>query len=185
MDAIEALVTRNSVAQLTEPGPTAEQLDNILQAAIRANDHRRLRPWKFLIIEGQARNKLGELMVKINREDNPELTPEKQQDLAAKALRAPLIVTVVATVRKNEKVPNIEQVLSAGAAAQLMMVAAHAQGVGAIWRTGNIAFDQRMRDGLGLESGDQIVGFLYMGTPKAVKQLTPMDINDYVTHWNG
>lgn len=185
MDAIEAILTRNSVAQLTEPGPTAQQLDNILSAGLRANDHRRLRPWKFLLIEGQARNQLGQIMVNIQLQDNADLTEQQQQSLAAKALRAPLIIAVIATVSADEKVPEIEQILSAGGAAQLMMLAAHAQGVGAVWRTGDIAYDSRMKSALGLAQQDQIVGFLYMGTAKSVKPLAPMNTEDYVVRWQG
>jgi nitroreductase len=183
MDALDALHTRNSVAQLTDPAPSPEQLDNIFKAAVRANDHRRLRPWRFLLIEGEARNKLGQLMVDIKLADNPAMTAEEQDALRAKPLRAPTIVVVVATVRSNEKVPDIEQVISAGGAAQLMMAAAHAQDVGAVWRTGGIAYDTRMVEGLGLDKQDQIVGFIYLGTPKAVKKLAEMDVNDYLTNW--
>ncbi len=185
MDALEALHTRNSVAQLTEPAPTTEQLDNILQAAMRANDHRRLRPWKFLIVDGEARNKLGQLMLKIKLQDEPELAEDQQQRIVAKPLRAPLVIVVIAKVRSDENVPDIEQILSAGGAAQLMMVAAHAQGVGAIWRTGGLAYDARMRTGLDLEEGDQIVGFLYMGTAQTVKRLAEMNPQDYILPWSG
>ncbi|MBL4827820.1 MAG: nitroreductase family protein [Spongiibacteraceae bacterium] len=183
MDAINALLTRNSVALLTEPAPSKKQLDNIFQAGLRANDHRHLRPWKILQIDGGAREKLGELILEISLEDNPDLSIEKQGQIVAKALRAPLILVMVAVVRDNEKVPDIEQLLSAGGAAQLMMLAAHAQGVGAVWRTGSIAYDKRMIRGLDLEEGDHIVGFLYMGTPKVVKPLQSIDVDDFVIHW--
>lgn len=185
MDAIEALLTRNSVAQLTEPAPTDQQLDIILHAGLRANDHRRLRPWKFLIIDGDARAKLGQLMLQISLQDNPQLPEDKQRDIADKPLRAPLIIAVVAKVRDNEKVPNIEQQLSTAGAAQLMMLAAHAQGIGAIWRSGSLSHDSRMVSGLGLDSRDKIIGFLYMGTPKAIKPLASMDAENFTERWNG
>lgn len=184
MDALQALHTRNSVAQLCEPAPTAEQLNNILQAGIRANDHRRLRPWRFLQIEGDARSKLGQLMVDIKLQDKPAFNADEQQALRAKPLRAPTILVVVATVRNNEKVPDVEQVLSAGGAAQLMMAAAHAQGIGAVWRTGGMAYDARMIAGLGLDPQDQIIGFIYLGTPKTVKKLAELDVNDYLSQWS-
>lgn len=185
MNALEALHTRNSVALLCEPGPDAEQLENVFQAGLRANDHRRLRPWQFLIIEGDARQKLGQAMVDIALQDDPRLPEEEQQKLAAKPLRAPLIIIAVARVRADEKVPEIEQLLSAGGAAQLMMLAAHAQGIGAIWRTGKFAYDKRINAVLGLASEDQIVGFLYMGTAKATKPLTDIRSDNFVSHWPG
>lgn len=185
MNALDALHTRNSVAQLTEPAPSDAELNNIFQAAMRASDHRRLRPWKFLVIEGDARHKLAELMLNIKLQDQPDMPEEKQQDLLKKPLRAPMIVITIAKIRDNEKVPNVEQLLSAGGATQLMLAAAHAQGVGAVWRTGDIAYDPRLHEGLKLEAGDTIVGFVYLGTPKTVKRLAEMNPSDYVSHWQG
>ncbi len=183
MNAIEAIHTRNSVGQLTEPGPAGEALDNILMAGVRASDHRRLRPWCFLLIEGTARNKLGELFVQVTKQDKPNLTLEEQQDIAAKTLRAPLIIAVVAHLQADPKVPEIEQLLSTGGAAQLMLLAAHAQGFGGVWRTGDMAYHPRVREGLGLEESDRIVGFLYMGTPKGEKKLTELDPYQFCRRW--
>jgi len=180
MDALTALLTRQSISQVGEPGPTPAQRDNILRAGLRANDHARLRPWHFLLIEGDARRKLGELFVRVTLEDRPDFSREEQEKLAAKALRAPLIITVVARLQASDKVPEIEQLLSAGGAAQLMMAAAHAQGVGAVWRTGWLAYDRRTHEGLGLTANDRIVGFLYMGTPKGeAKPLTELQVKDF------
>jgi len=139
MDAITALHTRFSSNLLSEPGPNKTQLDNIVKAAMRACDHR---------MDGEKTR--DELLEKIRK----------------KPLRAPTIIAVVAKIQLHEKVPEIEQVLSAGAAAQMMMVAAHAQGLGAIWRSGSMMFSEYMLDGLGLARTDRIVGFLYLGSPK-------------------
>ena len=187
MDALEALHTRNSVALLQEPGPDKDQLENIFRAGLRACDHRLLRPWKFLVIAGDARKALGELMREIALQENSDLTAEQQDKVASKPLRAPIIVIVVAAVQADpsNKVPVIEQLLSAGGAAQLMMAAAHIQGIGAIWRTGNIAYSAAFRDGLGLAADDQIVGLLYMGTPTAVKPLKRLSSDDFVRYWTG
>lgn len=185
MDALTALLTRQSVSQVGEPGPTPAQLENILKAGLRANDHARLRPWHFLLIEGDARRKLGELFVRVTLQDKPDFPREEQEKLAAKALRAPLIIAVVARLQPSDKVPEIEQLLSAGGAAQLMMAAAHAQGVGAVWRTGWLAYDRRVHDGLGLQANDRMVGFLYMGTPKGdTKPLTELDVRKFAGHFN-
>ncbi len=186
MESLEALHTRNSVALLQEPGPDKMQLENIFQAGLRACDHRQLRPWKFLVVEGKALTELGELMLEIRLQENPDLSAAEQKKIVSKPLRAPAIVIVVAAVKTEHfgKVPLIEQLLSAGAAAQMMMAAAHSQGVGAIWRTGSIAFNAAFRAGLGLSDDDQIVGMLYMGTPKAVKPLRPLHSSEYVQFWS-
>lgn len=184
MDALTALLTRQSVSQVGEPGPTPAQLENILKAGLRANDHGRLRPWHFLLIEGDMRHKLGKLFVQITLQDKPDFSKDEQEKLAAKALRAPLIITVIARVKPSDKVPEIEQLLSAGGAAQLMMAAAHAQGIGAVWRTGGLAYDRRLHDGLGLEAKDQIIGFLYMGAAKGdSKPLTELKVEEFMRRW--
>lgn len=186
MDALTALHTRRSVNLLTEPGPNPEQLDNIYKAGLRACDHAALTPWKYLLIEGEARNKFGDLLVKVKEAmDGKPLSPQLADKLRRKPLRAPTIIVVAATIKEHPKVPEIEQVLSAGAGAQMMMTAAHAQGLGAIWRSGALMFHQAMRTGLNLDPQDQIVGFLYLGTPKITPALPDRDPEDFVQVWNG
>jgi nitroreductase len=185
MNALEALLTRRSIGKLTAPAPTGEALQNILKAGLRANDHRRLRPWRFLTIEGEARHRLGELYVRAALADDPALSGEKQQDIAAGPLRAPLIVVVAAKIVDDPKVPEIEQVMAAGAAAQLMMVAAHAQGFAGMWRTGAMAYNETVKKGLGLAQRDHIVGFLYLGTPSGSAKPDSPELQDYVRAWVG
>ena len=185
MNALEALHSRGSVGKLSEPAPRGDALDNMLKAALRASDHQRLRPWRFLIIDGAARERLGGIFAEAALASDPNLSMEKQTEIAAKALRAPLIVVVVARVREHPKVPAIEQLLSAGAAAQLLLVAAHAQGFAGIWRTGGVAYDPRVALRLGLEEGDQIVGFLYLGTAQAQKKIADVDPAEFTVQWHG
>ena len=186
MNALEALHTRVSISQLQEPAPTPDQLENIIQAGLHANDRLHLRPWKFLTIEGKARQKFADLWLKVTLEHTPELSKEKQDKISKKPFNAPLIIVVVAKIDEHHfKVPAIEQHLSAAGSAQMMMLAAHAQGIGAIWRTGTIAYNQKLHDGLGLEKGDKIVGFLYMGTAKQTKLLTEIKSSDFSRVWKG
>lgn len=186
MDALTALHTRNSVNLLTEPGPNKHQIDNIVKAGLRACDHKSLKPWKFLLIEGDARMKFGELMVKAKEaNDGCMLPPDFAIKLKNKPFRAPTILVVVASIKEHEKVPEIEQLLSAGAAAQMMMTAAHAQGVGAIWRSGSMMFTDEMHQGLNLEGNDKIVGFIYLGTPKITKPLAELQVDDFIQTWDG
>lgn len=184
MDALTALHQRNSVNLLTEPGPNQEQLDNIFKAGLRACDHANLTPWRYLLIEGEARKEFGELMVEVKSAiDGQKLDDEFADLLRKKPLRAPTIIIVAAKITPHPKVPEIEQLLSAGASAQMMMTAAHAQGVGAIWRSGSIMFHEKMRSGLGLNPEDHIVGFLYLGKPKIVKPLPSYAPEDFVEVW--
>jgi len=185
MNAIEALLTRYSIGKLTAPAPTGDALQNIITAGLHANDHKHLRPWKFLIIEGEARHRLGDLCARAALARDPALSSEKQQDIAAKPLRAPLIIVVAANIKDEPKVPEIEQVLSAGGATQLMALAAHAQGFGSMWRTGDVAYSDIVKHGLGLSSKDHIVGFLYVGTPAGAAKRGDIDVDSIVQRWNG
>ena len=184
MDALTALHTRNSVNLLTEPAPDSAQLEAIFKAGLRACDHKNLQPWRFLVIEGEARKPFGELMASVKQamEADP-ISSELAEKLRSKPFRAPTIIAVAAKITEHEKVPEIEQVLSAGAAAQLMMTAAHAQGIGAIWRSGSLMFHPAMLEGLGLDNSHRMVGFLYLGTPKAIKPLSELDPADFVEKW--
>ena len=184
MDALTALHTRTSVNLLCDPAPNAKQRENLFKAALRACDHRSLKPWRFITIEGDARRDFGVLMADVKAAmDGGQISWELRAKLEAKPFRAPLIVVVVATIMEHEKVPEIEQVLAAGASAQMMMTAAHAQGVGAIWRSGSMMFRPEMRAGLGLLESDQIVGFIYLGTPKVQKPAATVDPSIFVSSW--
>ncbi|MEH6551943.1 MAG: nitroreductase family protein [Pseudomonadales bacterium] len=184
MDAIEALLTRNSAPRLTEPAPKGHDLELMFQAALRAPDHAWLKPWRFLTIEGDARLKLADLMVNI-RLASGSLSEEDETKLRSKALRAPLIVVVIADTREHPKVPILEQHISAGCAAHSMLIAAHALGYAGVWRTGGLAFDRQFAQGLGLTEAQHIVGFLYLGTREGEpKSLPKRVINDFVKEWN-
>jgi nitroreductase len=165
MDALEALCTRTSVSSLAEPGPTDEQLAAILRAASRAPDHARLRPWRFLIVRGEARRRLGEVMADALRASDPEAPEPLLERERQKPLRAPAILVVSVTPKERPGVPEVEQILAGGAAAQNILLAAHALGLGAIWRTGGTAYDDNVIQALDLVPGSRIVGFLYLGTP--------------------
>jgi len=184
MDALTALHSRTSANLLDEPGPNDEQLENIVKAALRACDHRKLQPWRFLLIEGDERKAFGSLMAEIKKKsNNGVLSEELTTKLQSKPFRAPTIIAVVAKVQQHEKVPEIEQVLSAGAAAQMMMVAAHAQGLGAIWRSGSMMFSPLMLEGLGLAETDRIVGFLYLGQARVTKTAPELDTSEFLHRW--
>ena len=184
MDALEALQQRVSAARLVGEVPAPEVLDNLFKAALRAPDHGMLRPWRFLTISGDARLALGELFLKAQRADVPEMTEIQCQRAQAKPLRAPLIIVVVATLTEHPKVPELEQLLSAGAAAQNLLVAAHAMGLGAMWRTGAMAYHDVVRQGLGLQAHERLIGYLYIGEVQSKSRVLPnLAVADFVTAW--
>jgi nitroreductase len=164
MQAIEALLARRSARALTDPAPDAGALELIFAAAARAPDHGRLRPWRFLIVRGAARERFGALLADQLRRTHPQIGEESLQRERLKAFRAPLIVVVAAHCDPAVKIPVIEQTLAAGAAAHAMMLAAFSLGFNAMWKTGDAAYDATVKQALGFEPTDAIVGFLYLGT---------------------
>ena len=164
MDVFEAITTRASTTALTEPGPSDAQIAALLHARACAPDHGRRRPWRFLVVRGKARDELGDLMAAATRGRQPEASEDMLERERRKPLRAPVIVIVAVVLTLQSKIPEIEQMLSAGAAAQNILLAAHGFGFGAIWRTGAPAYDPEVANGLGLPEGARIVGFLYIGS---------------------
>lgn len=181
MKALDALHSRTSAPRLTDPSPDTEVLKNIYKAALRAADHALLRPWRFLTISGASRDKLGELFVQARQ---GELSEEEEQKLRRKTHRAPLIVVCISSYKQHPKVPQLEQDLSAGAATQNMLNAAHAQGVGAMWRTGSMAYNKTVMKGLGLGDNEKIIGFLYLGSINGNRKNVLMPaIEDHFQEW--
>jgi nitroreductase len=186
MDAVKLLLERASAVRLQEPGPTREELDTMLRSALRAPDHGRLRPWQFIVISGDDRARFGTLLAEALKVRAPDATPEMLDREQQKALRAPVIVVVVARIKPSEKIPEVEQIVSAGAAAEHIMLAAQALGYGAMWRTGEPAYDARVKEGLGLQATDAIISITYIGTPvMAPRELPRPELGDFVTHWQG
>ncbi len=186
MEAIEALTTRASPLQLADPAPDRNALNAMLRAAAKAPDHGRLHPWRFIVIEGAARDRLGEVLAAALRRREPGLPEAVIEKERTKPRRAPLLVVVAARIRDNKKIPAIEQIISAGTAAQNILVAAHALGFGGFWRTGPAAYDDRIKAALGLAASDSIVGFLYLGTPAVAAPPAPApDLAELVTEWSG
>jgi len=184
MDALHALHKRTSVPKLTEPAPAAETLENIYKAAFRAADHAVLRPWRFLVIKGNSRDKLGQLFADAASAMDPSIAAEALKRMRMKPLRAPVIIVSISCYREHPKVPELEQDLSAAAATQNMLVAAYAQGIGAFWRTGSLAYNDLVKQGLGLKSSEKIIGFLYLGkADSAEKNLNLPAVNDYFVEW--
>ena len=184
MDALEALHNRTSIPKLTSPGPDARCLNNICKAAFRAADHGVLRPWRFLLIREDSLARLGELFVKATLSDKPEMEIATLERVRQKPLRAPLVIVTISCFQEHPKVPELEQDLSAATATQNMLLAAFAQGVGAFWRTGSMAYHPVVREGLALKANEKIISFLYFGQIHgAIKNLSTPAIDDYFKVW--
>jgi nitroreductase len=173
MQAIDALLTRRSARALTEPAPDAQALELIFASAARAPDHGRLRPWRFIVVRGDGRERFGTLLAEHLRATHPNTAPESLQRERQKAFRAPMIVVVAAHYSAGGKIPPVEQLLAAGAAAHAMMLAADALGFAAMWKTGGAAYAVAMKRALGLEAEDAIVGFMYLGTEAGERAPVP------------
>ncbi len=184
MDAIDALLSRNSSPKLCAPAPSSEELETVFQAALRAPDHARLKPWRFALIQDEGLTQLGELFVQVKQANGEILDQSAKAKLAAKPLRAPMIIVVAAHTSEHPKVPILEQQLSAGTAAHAILLALHALGYAGVWRTGSIAFDPLVRDGLGFGHNEEIIGFLYVGSRDGnAKPLPDLNTANYVRTW--
>ena len=184
MQAIEALLRRYSARSLTEPAPDDAALELILESATRAPDHGRMRPWRFIVIRSEGRQAFGELLADHLRRTKGSVSDEALERERRKAFRAPLVVAVATIVTPEGKIPPIEQILSAGAAAQNMLQAAFVLGFNAVWKTAGPAYDAQVKAAFGLEPKDAIVGFLYMGTDEEGPGTLPRpDWREFVRYW--
>lgn len=181
MQALELLHNRVSSPKLVAPGPNQEQLETMFQAAARVPDHANLRPWRLLILEGEQLEKLGKVFVEANLAKNPELNEAKINKIAAKPLRAPMVIAVVACISEHPKVPEVEQLITAGCAAHALTLSAFAQGLGAMWRSGGMMFDESVLKKLKLSENEKLVGFLYLGTAAKFRSAPRVDSADFVT----
>lgn len=183
MNAIDLLLNRVSSPVLDAPAPTAEQLDVMYRAALRAPDHGGMRPYRFLQIEDTGREKLGQVFVEAALKSGDEISEADLEKLKHAPLRAPMLLVVIATLNSHAKVPEIEQQLSAGCAAHGLILAAFAQGIDAIWRSGKMAFNACVNERLGLNMNEQIIGFIYVGKARKHRVVPCPQPGEYVQVW--
>jgi nitroreductase len=165
MELFEAINSRASAARLTEPGPNPEQLQRIVAAAARAPDHGRLKPWRIIPVNGSLRETFATAVANARRAKIPDLTDDQMVAERDKINRSPCIVVVGCVVKRDyDKVPEIEQVLAVGAAVENMFLAAHALGLGVMWKTGAAAYDAGVKAAVGLAPQDHIIAILHLGT---------------------
>jgi len=186
-DALKLLTTRRSfkAAELGEPGPSAAEIDTLLTVASRVPDHGKLTPWRFIVFEGEARRAAGAAIATAFRAKYPDVKPEHVEAERGRLMRAPLVIAVVSRAAPHEKIPEWEQVLSAGAAAMSLVLAAHALGYGANWITEWYAYDRGVLDALGLAPHERIAGFVHIGTPSGPAEDRPRPpLDEIVTRFS-
>jgi len=183
MDVLTLLKDRTSTLPrfMGEPGPSDADLAEMFEAATRVPDHGMVRPWRFVVLRGDDRAKMGEVFAKALKARNPDAAQESIDAELNRANRAPVVVAVLARTKHHPKVPQVEQVVSAGQAALALHLAGQAKGFGSVMLTGDNAYDPIVKEFFGLGEEDSIVSFLYMGTPKgAVPGKQRPDAAEYV-----
>jgi nitroreductase len=183
-EALQLLLNRNSAPRLCEPGPSAEELKEMVRAAVRAPDHAWLRPWRFLAIQGERRADFGSVLQHALIARNPEADDRAREKAENSPFRAPLVLVVVTRFSEHPKVPLVEQRMSAACAAHAILLAAQALEYAGVWRTGNAAFDRSVMTELGLAEDEEITGFLYLGTRDGPsKTIPPLNPDDFLSQW--
>jgi nitroreductase len=164
MELFAAVETRTSAARLAEPGPSPEELDRLLQAAGRAPDHGRLKPWRLIVLKDALREAFTAAAAQAKLARLPAMTAEQLAAEREKMNLSPTIVVIGCAVnRAQTKIPEIEQIIAVGAAAQNLFLAAHDMGYGVMWKTGAAAYDPAVKATLGLRPDDHIVGIMHLG----------------------
>ena len=166
---LDLLLSRrsSSAKAMTGPGPSPDQLRQILACGARVPDHGKLTPWRFIVFEGDGRARMGELLAGVVAETEPDASPERLTLERNRFLRAPVVIGVVSRVREAIPIPEWEQTMSAGACTMSIVIAAHAMGFVANWITEWCAYHPLVRERLGLQPGERIAGFVYIGHPAA------------------
>src|ERR1700735_1266136 len=186
-DAIKLLTTRRSFkpVELLGPAPSPAEIDTLLTVASRVPDHGKLTPWRFIVFEGAARQKAGDAIAAAFKVKYPDAKPDQVEFERGRLSRAPLVVAVVSRAGPHVKIPEWEQVLSAGAAAMNLVHAAHALGYGASWITEWYAYDRGVLDALGLAPHERIVGFVHIGRPPGVPEDRPRPaLSEVASHYS-
>jgi nitroreductase len=185
-DALDLLKTRKSISAqfLAAPGPSESELTEILTVATRVPDHGKLTPWRFILFKGDNRRKAGEAIARLVAQRNPGTEEKVLEEERARFARAPLVVAVVSKAAPHVKIPEFEQLLSAGNAALSVEMAAHALGYASQWTTGWIAYDDEAGRILGLRAGERFVGFIHIGTSTVLMTDRPRpELADVVSEW--
>lgn len=184
---IDYLSTRRSIPafQLGEPGPSRAEIEEMLKLASRVPDHGKLAPWRFIVYRGEERRRLSQQMAKIALADRPDLSEEMVKVENTRLTRAPVVVAVISRAAPHVKIPEWEQVMSAGAVCLNLLMAANAHGYGANWMTEWYAFDARTLPLLGIGPEEKVAGFIHIGTPTVPPGERPRPELSQIVTWVG
>ena len=165
MDVIGAIHGRLTISTLKQDALPREMIEKLLSAGAQAPNHHKVRPWRFVVLTGDGRKRLGDVMAASFADRNPAAPPEGLDKTRALPLRAPVVIAVGVDHPADARIIEIENVSAASAACQNILLAAHGLGLGAIWRTGEWARDAKVKEFLGFDADQYIVGFIYVGYP--------------------
>ena len=183
MEVFEAIYTRHSQGKV-KPDPLPRALiEKLLDAAVQAPNHYKVRPWRFVVLTGEGRNKLGNVMAASQQERHPDFPPDAFDKCRALPFRAPVVIAVGVDKPSEAKVLEIENICAAAAATQNLLLAAHAMGLGAKWRTSEWARDPLVKRFLGFDADQHIIGFIYVGYPEFVAEPAPRPSFEDRTFW--
>lgn len=184
---IDYLAVRRSVPafQMCEPGPSTAEIEQILTLAVRVPDHGKIAPWRFVVYRGAERARIGEALLARALEKNPELSEEMIGVERARFTRAPVVIGVISTAGPHVKIPEWEQLMSAGAVCLNLLMAANAHGFVSNWLTEWFAYDEKAHPLLGIRTGEKVAGFIHIGsTTFPVTERPRPALSDVVT-WVG
>jgi len=184
---IDYLSTRRSIPafQMSGPGPSKGEVEDILKLASRVPDHGKLAPWRFIVYRGAERQRISEALAKIAMADRPELSDEMVKVENTRLTRAPVVVAVVSRAAPHVKIPEWEQLMSAGAVCLNLVMAANAHGYASNWLTEWYAYDKRAYPILGVNEGERIAGFVHIGTPTVPPTERPRPELSEIVAWVG
>ena len=183
MELFEAIHNRHSQGKVKQDAVARELIEKLLDAGAQAPNHYKVRPWRFVVLTGEARDRLGDVMSASQRERKPDLPSEAFDKTRALPLRAPLLIAVGVDQPSEEKVLEVENIAAASAACQNMLLAAEALGLGAKWRTGEWARDAKVKEFLGFSADQQLIAFLYIGYPEFTVEAAPRPSFEDRTVW--
>lgn len=170
MDIFDAIYGRLSVGKVKPDEVSKETIQKLLSAAVQAPNHYKVRPWRFAVLTGDARERLGEVMANSLKNEHPEYPPAAFDKERNKPMRSPVLIAVGVDKPIEDKVIEVENICAAAAAVENLLLAAHAEGLGAKWRTGSPAEDPAVKQFLGFEPDQHLIGFIYIGYPETVTE---------------
>lgn len=183
MDVFEAIHTRHSQGKVKQDPVPRALIEKLLSAAVQAPNHYKVRPWRFVVLTGDARGKLGDIFAASQADRKPDRSPEVLDKTRALPLRAPVLIAVGVDKPNEEKVLEIENVAAVAAACQNLLLAAHAEGLAVKWRTGEWARDAKVKKHLGFSADQQLIAFLYIGFPEFIAEYEPRPSFEDRTVW--